>query len=1211
MRVRTNLITMTITGRTSKSTMLSIAAVSCLLCHQRPASAQSLPGAFDEFNSWWKNPANGTLGVIPGAQICVDLDGNSSTESCYAQPTLPAGALTNLRLSPTRRILLAYGNTSTCGGSSMVHFFDIPNPPGTLTLIDSACIPNGINSGHIGFYDTGLCCDGLTDLACAGALGLDCFDGNGASLLGVSPQRIAYVADIGNASTQRVQIHWFDLVGGTHKKTFPGFNQALPLTPVQVSPYGDVALIHHDGGGSSDSDYTAVDLCGGNRLGTPLFSNVGGALFDLPLPIATAEIIDNGNDYLISVIHPNLSGGSLNATLTPCSESPPPTIGACCRLDGCSLETVDDCELLASSWLGPNTDCVDCPLGTLAVNVFGPGSVGSSPGGIACPSDCDESYALGVNVTLTASPSAGAQFLGWGGSCFGIDSVTQVDVDADKTCTATFDFVTDISIQKNDDIDPIIAGMPLTYRITVANNGPSDAGDVIVTDTLPAGVTYDAALSEVTCNPFGNTIICNLGGLNNGASTQVIIGVIVDPNTRGNITNRATVAADVSDSNLSNNAANESTTIDARADLSVVKSATPNPVSAGSRLVYEIVVTNAGPSTATGVDTIDTLPTWVTPIGDPSNPGQISCGAGDGDVDVGESVTFAFATRVAPSVADGTMLTNTIEVSASEIDPDPTNNVYLLDTIVSPPASSSAAIEFVKVADTATLIPNGMGSFTRLAGGDKAALSQGNVAFRGIGLNQDGIYRWSNGMLEVIADTNSFIPGGNGTFGAPATGGFNIPSIDGLDVAFGGDDLTISQRGVYTSVGGTLEVVADKSTRPPGAGDTFSTLGAPSLDGDSVSIWGFVPANPIFEGIYLASIGGLTLVANESTVIPGNGGRFTGFNPNTQQRHGNVAFFGRDSTFASGLYTCVAGTLQVVADKTTLIPGGGGFMNLFYNLMSYDGSNLAFVAHNSLMEDPRLYFNDCVGSAVAADTSTPIPCGSGNFTGFFDLSLQGGNLAFLGTGDGQLGIYADVEGRLIKVISQLDALDGKIVDSFRFGREGLYGNQVTFTVIFTDDSEGIYLANLSTSGICKPYDYDADGDRDLHDYAALKLCVAGDGVSYLPDCGIFDADGDGDIDGDDYAVFVAGMTGPRGTPHLEACCLPSGGGCAKLEPLTCEVAYNGTVMPGEFCANNPCSAGPGVCCSIKGCLEVNIAICDKLQGTFIPGQSCSSNPCGP
>ena len=42
----------------------------------------------------------------------------------------------------------------------------------------------------------------------------------------------------------------------------------------------------------------------------------------------------------------------------------------------------------------------------------------------------------------------------------------------------------------NDPTTPRQAGAPITYRLTVANNGNENATNVIVQDNLPAGATY-------------------------------------------------------------------------------------------------------------------------------------------------------------------------------------------------------------------------------------------------------------------------------------------------------------------------------------------------------------------------------------------------------------------------------------------------------------------------------------------------------------------------------------------------------------------------------------------------------------------------------------------------------------------------------------------------------------------------------------------------
>ena len=90
------------------------------------------------------------------------------------------------------------------------------------------------------------------------------------------------------------------------------------------------------------------------------------------------------------------------------------------------------------------TATFDVSQATLYMSVPGTGwgTVTSSPGGIECrPSagDCDESYAIGTVVTLTATADPGSAFTGWGEDCSGNAHDTSVTMDAPKSCTATFD----------------------------------------------------------------------------------------------------------------------------------------------------------------------------------------------------------------------------------------------------------------------------------------------------------------------------------------------------------------------------------------------------------------------------------------------------------------------------------------------------------------------------------------------------------------------------------------------------------------------------------------------------------------------------------------------------------------------------------------------------------------------------------------------------
>jgi subtilisin family serine protease len=76
---------------------------------------------------------------------------------------------------------------------------------------------------------------------------------------------------------------------------------------------------------------------------------------------------------------------------------------------------------------------------TLVVNKIGSGRgiVTSSMPGINCGADCQQEYALGQLITVTATPDTASTFAGWSGACNGIGACT-LTMDGNKNVTATF-----------------------------------------------------------------------------------------------------------------------------------------------------------------------------------------------------------------------------------------------------------------------------------------------------------------------------------------------------------------------------------------------------------------------------------------------------------------------------------------------------------------------------------------------------------------------------------------------------------------------------------------------------------------------------------------------------------------------------------------------------------------------------------------------------
>lgn len=215
-------------------------------------------------------------------------------------------------------------------------------------------------------------------------------------------------------------------------------------------------------------------------------------------------------------------------------------------------------------------------------------------------------------------------------------------------------------------------GNSLTYRIEVNNTGAGVASNVDLTDTLPAGVSYQSfnPLGNFTCSYSAPTVSCNAISLPVTASIDgVEITVVVDGNVGDLVNNMA--SSTFADSNSLDNSSNVAFTIQTfDADLSSTKVVNgPTTINQGQAVEFTIGIVNTGPHDAYDVQLIDDIPVGLAYDTIVSENG-ISCvfAAGNNQIicDAPTLLNGNSHTAVVSMIVNGTgLMTNTVTASST------------------------------------------------------------------------------------------------------------------------------------------------------------------------------------------------------------------------------------------------------------------------------------------------------------------------------------------------------------------------------------------------------------------------------------------------------------------------------------------------------------------------------------------------------------------
>jgi uncharacterized repeat protein (TIGR01451 family) len=222
------------------------------------------------------------------------------------------------------------------------------------------------------------------------------------------------------------------------------------------------------------------------------------------------------------------------------------------------------------------------------------------------------------------------------------------------------------------------------------------------TQTTPPNTNFQSISAPAgwicgTVPPIGGTgtITCTdsgtLGvGAGNTANFTLVLQVNAGTPSGTNITETVTASAANMPPGLTTNTASVTVLVANAnsADMAIVKTGSPNPVTEGSPLIYTLAVTNSGPASATNVIVTDTVPSVETYLSSTTTQGTCS--------EAGGTVTCQLGTMANAGTATITVLTlpnapglvpNTATVTADQTDPNLANNSSTWNETITAPTS--------------------------------------------------------------------------------------------------------------------------------------------------------------------------------------------------------------------------------------------------------------------------------------------------------------------------------------------------------------------------------------------------------------------------------------------------------------------------------------------------------------------------------------------
>ena len=271
--------------------------------------------------------------------------------------------------------------------------------------------------------------------------------------------------------------------------------------------------------------------------------------------------------------------------------------------------------------------------------------------------------------------------------------VTDID-ETDNQSTVTDPIVesTDLAITKTNNEFTVESGGPVTYVITVTNNGPTAVVGASLVDDFSDDFENVSFTSSATGgasgnSPSGNGDISETVNLPVGSSvTYTVDADVIDFTDDDEVVNTATITTPdgVVDSNPDNNSAADIDPVDAQeVDLRVTKTNNVTSVTAGDSVTYEIVVSNVGANDVDDVDFTDDFPVALENVNFTSSSLGGASGnssSGNGNINdtlnlpVDSSVTYSVTGTVADDATGDLINTADVRVPTGSVDINESDN---------------------------------------------------------------------------------------------------------------------------------------------------------------------------------------------------------------------------------------------------------------------------------------------------------------------------------------------------------------------------------------------------------------------------------------------------------------------------------------------------------------------------------------------------------